>query len=312
MLLLNLANHWYRFSLSLIFTSSYPVLLILGTYMTSVFFFLNTATTFVKGFINRHKYHKLLVKFVKIDEKILKLGVKLNYRRHFIFSSIAVSVFAAGFLFIFTVTLISNQTILHNKEFEIIMYMELLIFGGTLISAFSSSTSIGMFCMIVLGVRERYKALNKILRKKNAKILHVARLNLDINEIVVLINDIFGCIVACFSGTILVSIVFLAFQMFVVISRGNLEMIHSLYISFIWNILMIAQILLIVVCCVKAESEGEKIREILQDKLNRDFCEEKVKNKLKIFILQLKHLNMKFSCGYFDIDWKLMATVRNY
>ena len=97
MYLLNLSNHWFRFSVTVQFTQGTPVLLILGTYMTSVCFLFNTTANFVKGFINRHKLHKLLVKFVKVDEKIMRLGVKLNYRQHFIFTTIAVSIFAAGF-----------------------------------------------------------------------------------------------------------------------------------------------------------------------------------------------------------------------
>lgn len=310
MFLLNLLNHWYRFSVTLNFTTTYPVLLNLGVYMTFILFLLNTITMFVKSFINRLKFHELLVKFVKVDEKILRLGMKLNYRRQFMYSLAAVSVLIAGFLFIFAVTLISNQTILRNPGFEIRMSLELLMFGGTLLSAFSASSYIGMFCMIVLGVRERYKAVNKILSERKAKISHVARVNLDINEIVMLINDTFGFIIAGFAGTILVSLIFLAFHMFIVINRGDLAMSHSLYISFIWNILMMAQIFLVISACVKAEKKGNKIREILQTELNQEVIEEKVKNKLKIFILQLKHLEAKFSCGYFDFDWKLMATVR--
>jgi hypothetical protein len=80
--------------------------------------------------------------------------------------------------------------------------------------------------------------------------------------------------------------------------------------SLVSNIFFVIIIFASISACSLSTRDCDKMMKIIEEKI------QKIRNKkdlkgLKIFVMQMKHMKMKFGCGLCDFDWKAIYGVRD-
>lgn len=163
--------------------------------------------------------------------------------------------------------------------------------------------------MIVLGIRIRFRVFNEILLK-NHRIFHLANLHVSLNEIIESFNETFSLSIAIFSGANLNALVMMLFTFYLTITSNEKGIFSYSIKTTLWIILLLSLNFSFVILCSLVTREIKKSKTIVEVKILKS-KNEKTKRNLKIFLMQLKHGEMKFSCGLFEFDWRFFTMVRN-
>jgi hypothetical protein len=172
-----------------------------------------------------------------------------------------------------------------------------------------------LFLVIINGIRYRYQIINKLLEfempTKNQILIQLASLYLNLFDLITLVMKVFSFPIMFSIGYNISGGVFSLYEVFSVLSRPNVtrQQIGFCMIVTAWLPNAVLSCLIEASCCVAAADEGMKTMKILKHVLNRE-DDEKVKRKLKLFLLQVFHSRPVFSCGLFEFNWKILGIVR--
>lgn len=165
-------------------------------------------------------------------------------------------------------------------------------------------------CLITLEILKRFKILLNVLNAKIIKIKIILKAHLQLYEIVEVYNKIFGFSMLLFITQLIVGTTFELFDIFSLLTshKTTSNQIGFSLINFLFWILVNIQIIFFITCCGLTLMEARKFRRILYKKLRVE-RNEKIIKKLQIFILQIKHGEVKFSCGIFEFNWTTIQMV---
>lgn len=216
-----------------------------------------------------------------------------------------------------------------------------------------------MCVVIILGINERFKVFNKMLKEifiqernfervpkilsqntKSSKIkfknfqniskinqihsnylnthqnslnfLNLSQLfllNLKLVEIIKNFNAFFLFSISIFNGSALTGIITNLFTLYLNLTGKDENPLYYLETSFAWNISIQLLNLFVIFACCKVNNEIKRSQLISYDGIV-EIKNKKVRKKFEIFILQLKHTKVKFSCGLYEFDWEIIAMVR--
>jgi hypothetical protein len=161
--------------------------------------------------------------------------------------------------------------------------------------------------MILVGIFVRFKKFNEILRKSE-EISNFPILFFKLLEIVENYNESFLFAIAVFGSSHIASFLAQLFIIYLSITGNSFELQKNISLSILLNFMTVFRTILFVAFCCFVKSEFDETKEILEKKILK-VKNEREKKKLKIFALQLKHTEIKFSCGLFEFDWRTLTMV---
>lgn len=199
-----------------------------------------------------------------------------------------------------------------NSKSSSTFYLSILSFS-CLFATVAANIYIIFICVLILKIRAQFRAFNDTLKSQHQNLKEFSSIFIQLCEIVDEFNGIFAQSMAItmtglFSGT-----TFHFYDLYSVLSSSrvkNYQIGYSVSAN-LWSFFVNFFMMSFIVCCGLTMMEGRKSLGILQRKLNIE-RNLKVKKVMKVFILQLKHLQPKFSCGFFDFDWATIQMVRFY
>lgn len=189
-----------------------------------------------------------------------------------------------------------------------------------------------LFILLILGIYYRYRKINEIIENevfpdlnyvgnlqhqslpqvKVSKLLKtLSNLHLIVHETISTINQIFAIPIVISIGFSVGAGVFSIYELLSVFSAPNATiqqigfclMVNSwLPNAFLTSILEIS-------CCMLAVNEGKRTNKILKTLICNE-NDEKIRNRLRLFLLQICHSKPSFSCGLFEFHWKSLGVVR--
>jgi hypothetical protein len=177
---------------------------------------------------------------------------------------------------------------------------------------------LGSFFVIISGVNLRLKLINQVLVFRISSpvvekrfLLSMSSLHMQLGEIVAILSKVFAFPVVLYIGVNLLSTAFLFYDFYALFKLPDDDHHQLVYciIATVLSFQFFAYTFGVIFCCDALKSEGRTSVGILQRKLveSRDL---RVKKRLLGFLQQHEHLEVKISCGMFDIDWRVMFMVR--
>lgn len=181
---------------------------------------------------------------------------------------------------------------------------------SSVLAIFSSNVHNFLICLLIIEIRQRFKALNEALKRKNSILEVIFRAHLQLYDLVNEFNFIFGPTIMIFLAQIIIGSTFELFDIFSILSSQKISSNNIGYtlISLLWCLYINCFIIFFFSCCGMTLLEARNIQKILHRNL-RFQNDIKAKNKLRIFAQQVKHAEVKFSCGIFDFNWTTIQTV---
>lgn len=222
------------------------------------------------------------------------------------------------------VTISSNYHSDHGYKFALPILVQIFVICSYLM----------LFNAILYYLKMRFEALNQILKTKfnltkDPKTLKKWNLNIItskseilvlkitseshilLNDVIKLMNTIFSLPIAIFMTYNLFGCTFSLYETYDLMStsRKNLRHIgYNVAIS-LFNIHYFVYIFIVVAMSMSVTGCRNETCDVLMKILHGKF-DKKLKQKVRIFILQIKHSRAEFSCGLFNFDWMLLYSVR--
>jgi len=220
----------------------------------------------------------------------------------------------------------ANKDIRKNMKF----------FFPTLFEIIGVHSYISFFILVAYYVKLRFTTINEILiiklNVKDTKIIKkwnqknyqnilmphsslyilkvVSMLHIQLNDVMNLMNKIFLLPVAFFIALNLYGSTFSLYETYDLISTSEDNIRHlgyNLAIYFL-NIHYFIYTFMIIAISVLVTRARDKTHKILKEFLHKNL-DEGLRNRIQIFILQIKSSKTEFSCGLFNFDWALMYSV---
>jgi 7tm Chemosensory receptor len=165
-------------------------------------------------------------------------------------------------------------------------------------------TYVSFFCIIVLGVYIRFRKINTILHEsihRNFKI--IARLYRHLCEIIENVNQLFSTMILAAFGASIMSTVLTFYELYELLSDPNIPMqqIGVCISMHTWIIDGLIIMMSITIVCSVTTKEAERTFDILEG------C--RGNRSIQLFIQQLHHEDVNFSCGLFNFDWSIPILV---
>lgn len=262
-------------------------------------------------FFQRNKFTKTFARISKIDMKIEEFSEKrVNYHRHGQKASIFLT--SASFSFVsFGYAPWMCLAMKSNSSFEEMMSTSLLYFLWCAVLLYSITC-----CISADLILKRFENFNAALgRIRNISSLnHLSRLHFLLCEMTNSFNQLYCHLKALLFGTILMCGTFISFEVFDIFATSSNLMENSRQISFTSIIVIVGlhfafSLNLFVYISSKIMKNGAESGTIL----SRKFCKLNPKllfeKRLRMFILQLEHVEPKISCGMFEFNWTIVYSV---
>lgn len=193
---------------------------------------------------------------------------------------------------------------------------------------FAHAVATTQFLLTVIGIRFRYKKINLILESKliskmkrnkilspnvneSSKMLRtLSNLHLKLFETISLTNRIYSFPVMVAFGFYISSGVFSLYELFSVFSDPNVtkQQIGFCLIINAWLPNAVLYTIVEIACCMAAADEGKGTTKILRSILCKE-KDEKIRIKLRTFLLQLSHSTPVIGCGLFEFHWECLGIV---
>jgi hypothetical protein len=141
-------------------------------------------------------------------------------------------------------------------------------------------------------------------------------IHLKVEELTSKINKIFAFPMIILFLLNLIGLTFSLYEDFVVLR--NLNRPNAKEIKFVFavganfsNFYFFLNILANIIFCSLAKRDSKNLIEKLYENFHK-IKNRKILRRFKIFLMQLKHAEVKFGCGLCDFDWKLLYGVRKF
>lgn len=180
----------------------------------------------------------------------------------------------------------------------------------TAVSSYFSIASFGHFLVYnTIGFRMRMKLICDAI--KSSKISQLSSLHIQLCESIKLFSEIFPFHIAILVFFSVISFAFSLYEIyFAIINNANdNDQLVLCIVTNIWNLMLALSILIIFHFCTNVKNEGEKVF----IKLTKEFGrveDEKVRNKIWIFMMQTQHLKPCVGNEFYIFEWKLLLHVR--
>lgn len=186
-----------------------------------------------------------------------------------------------------------------------------------LFETISSNWFLMFICFLISEVRLRFATLNGILRTEKQVWKELSWIFMQLCDAVEILNAIFAMPIMLYICSLLIATTFHLYDLYALLKspQMNAHQIGYSMAANMYSFLILLQMFLFLSCCSLTLKEARKSMEILQRKLQREHFKihsrkcEKSKKLMKNFILQLKHIQPKFSCGFYDFNWITIQTV---
>ncbi|KAG5669274.1 hypothetical protein PVAND_017164 [Polypedilum vanderplanki] len=178
---------------------------------------------------------------------------------------------------------------------------------GSVTSITNGSIFMTFVCIIIHGIYERLKRFKEITKINQKFLKEISKLHLKLTKIVDLINLVFIFPIAIVSASNLIGMTFMCFQVIECLILGHFDprLTATLILVATWNGFLCIVIMIVFIICAKSTNE-EKICSEKFYKILRKENDEKLRKKLRIFMQQLKHKKIIFSCGLFDFQYEVI------
>jgi hypothetical protein len=234
--------------------------------------------------------------------------------------------FAIAFLFVFIFQITISMNYRADEEGKYILPILIEIFAVCsylmMFNAIAYYTKIRFEVVnVILGIKFNFIKDNKTIAKWNQKdflasqsptaVLKVlSAIHIQLNEIMKSMNQIFSLPIALFIGYNLFGSTFSLYETYDLVMLPNDSLRHAGYniaISLI-NLHYFIYIFLVIVMSVNVTDCRNETYNILMRILHAKI-DEKLKMKIRIFIMQIRHSRAEFSCGLFNFDWMVLYSV---
>jgi 7tm Chemosensory receptor len=239
---------------------------------------------------------------------MLAIGIPVNYKKQKSVMKKTFAVFLITFLFPILInsiiqTLLGSQVKVSTMKITI-RYIN--IFYGIGLQAF-----LHFFCFLLLGIRFRLVLINQAIQESKDPerlaskcISTLANLLIKLNEISSSVNKIFSIIVMLFLGYSIGSVTLTIHEFYDAFLTKEINYANIIYcfgVS-VWQLDYVFCCLYCIACCSLTSREGTRTLDLLHEHMEGS-------KRVQIFIYQLQHVQVSFSCGLFDFDWRYVPTV---
>ncbi|KAL7014889.1 hypothetical protein ACKWTF_016173 [Chironomus riparius] len=244
-----------------------------------------TVSSTVWIFFKRENFFEILVKLSEIDEILIDFGVKIDHKkeqRKINFLMISTMIVQLCLTVFTIVDKIFNDTRL--DLFPIFYSLMIFINAVALVSHFG-------VLMFNIGIRFKMMSLCIKQSPQNCQKMH-----LKIVECVKIFNSIYGFPMMIFFANLFLWCCILA-SLILYVENSDIRMILGTYVSLIMAVLALFMIMYIAEMTLNAKTE---LVQLLYDKMSNE-----PENLMTIlpFILQIRHVNVGFSCKFIDFNW---------
>ncbi|KAG5669247.1 hypothetical protein PVAND_017139 [Polypedilum vanderplanki] len=240
------------------------------------------------NFSKRHKIVQLLTILAEIDEELAKYGENFDYQKH---KKTLTRIFVV-FVPIIILDIIFGEYIQATQGFKFNpfnTFAMLWIFTLGL-------TFIAHFTIIMINIGQRFELMNNCIRKNR----NISKIHFKIIEAVEIFNNIYGISLLVAFGNYFTWICMSSFT-FVMLPKEMLDIlaIISIIVSviFSWGTLI-----LIIKAAEKTNKAKEKAMFLL---FNSMIGKDENFEKTQGLIMQIKEMNVAYTCGFFDFNWKM-------
>lgn len=186
------------------------------------------------------------------------------------------------------------------------------------LESFASNAFLLFICFLILEIRVRFAALNEALKMEILK--DFSWIFMQLCEAAEIINVIFAHPVMLFITSHHMFTTFQLYDLYALLKSPNVQIQQIGYSvsTNMYSFFVNSFIIMFIVCCSLTLMEARKSMETLQRRLQKEHFKncskkgEKDKKILKFFILQLKHIQPKFSCDFYDFNWVSILLVRKF
>ncbi|XP_070496587.1 uncharacterized protein [Chironomus tepperi] len=264
-------------------------------------------------FVHARAMSEIFEKFCEIDEKIHSTSstIRINYSKH---RTVIQSLCLFGIVN-FSLPTILGAIIQNKFSLSIETAMEITIMSRVVqiidfSLMFSQSMFFIIFLIIIAGIYIRYKVINKILETEHhtTNMTQLAAIHLKLFDTVTLVMHVFSFPIMLSFGYKISGGVFSIYEMLSIATRPNVtsqQIGFCMWIS-AWLPDAILASIIEVACCMAAANEGRRTIGILRRILCQE-DDEKVRKRLKLFLLQICHSKPVFGCGLFEFNWQLLG-----
>lgn len=298
--------------------------------------------TSIGNFLTKETILKALSDLKFIDEKLFKcFGVKIDYKSEKRAAKRVLMISMITFLIFMNFSYLA--TILNSEEIR----SSNSKYGFVLIIVHVGICSyVSLFYVVIGMIRRRIEVVNEIIGKlmerrdfskdlrvyerdvnlkyiknnSNNEKMHsknifsqtfnsLSVIQLKVIDLISKINKIFSFSMIIFMFFNLVGMTFTLYEDYVVLTKwSNAKYSYAVGANFTNGFYFIKAFFIIMNCSL-LKREGREMVENMQENVfkieSKNFT-----NKLRIFVMQLKHCEMKLSCGLCDFDWKIIYGVR--
>lgn len=247
-----------------------------------------TVSSIVWIFIKREKFFHILVKLSEIDENLMNLGVKIDYRKE---------QRKLNFVLIFTMSIqlcLTVYTILDKMFNDEKLNLFPIIYS--LMIFVNAVALVGHFVVLMFNIGCRFELLKLCI---NQSLQNTQELHLKIAECVKIFNSIYGLPMMIFFGNLFLWCCILA-SLSIYVANSDIQMAIGTFMSLI---MAGFALLSIIYSAEKILNAKQEIIQLLYAKMVKE-----PENLVTIlaFILQVRHTNVGFSCKFFEFNWNFV------
>ncbi|CAG9811845.1 unnamed protein product [Chironomus riparius] len=228
-------------------------------------------------FLKREKFFKILLKLSEIDEHLMNLGVKIDYRdgkRKLNFALI----FILFIQFFLTILSFLHQIFNHEKlEIFPVIYSFMVFINGV--------TMVTHFVVMMFNIASRFQNMNLCIKNSTENLL---KIHSNIMECVENFNSVYGTLMMIFFGNLFIWCCISA-SLSIYVSKSDIQMTLGIFGSLI---MACFALVLIIYAAEKILNARQKALKLLYIKLDAE-----PENAVEIFkiIMQIKHTSVGFS-----------------
>lgn len=215
-----------------------------------------------------------------------------------------------SFIFFFT-QLVPQLVFGILNDFSIEEYI-----SGTITQLFWCATGFFVIthCLFLYSVQIWLEILNTALKNqhKTSEIVVLSTLNIELCELVDKLNKISSFQILSFFGLTIMNTTFGSFEIYDFIiheSNDKSRIFYSLGVVWFCCFFLIHIAMLISVSS-RLMNQGYEMIETINLVLSKSCCTEAILRRFQVLLMQLDHLNLQVSCGFFVLDWKAFMMVR--
>lgn len=199
---------------------------------------------------------------------------------------------------------------MYEKYFTLESYI-LMFWSIHTLSMFLSQT-----ILLIVAIKQRFEALNHILRTRSCfkvhQLRHVSKIHLRLTEIIEMMNQSY-CLMAMFylAGGFCLFNVFLFCLKFTIVNF-TMEFFTIFMSRVLLNCYSLVLTMTIIVVASQTTNEAKRTIRVLFELLHQTDDDVEWNALSQNFVQQVKFTQTKFTCGLFTYDWPLCFKVINF